>query len=215
MPENVSPLPTQRRCRRRRASGDEPARAEVLRSVTVGAPTHRSSDHSLGRVVREPDALDQRPKRPGGAKGFTAPTPRRVPKTLSYQCDFAKTYFIRGEARGESKAVLAVLDARGRPATEARREWLLACADLEHLESWVRRAVALKATAELFAPPKRATITDFALFHAQPEACAHVRLTARAGAAAFGRVAPGPPSAGQHAPGRAFCEQCLPRLLTR
>jgi hypothetical protein len=57
----------------------------------------------------------------------------------------------RGEARGEAKAVLAVLEARGLVPTEQQRERVLACADLEQLNTWVRKAVTLVDVEELFA----------------------------------------------------------------
>src|SRR5262244_367647 len=44
------------------------------------------------------------------------------------------------EARGEARAVLTVLDARGVPVPEAIREQILACTDLTQLDAWLRRA---------------------------------------------------------------------------
>jgi predicted transposase YdaD len=60
-----------------------------------------------------------------------------------------------GEAKGEAKTVLAVLEARGLRVTAAQRERVLACTDLAQLEGWVRKAVTVKTTAELFTPAKR------------------------------------------------------------
>jgi hypothetical protein len=48
-------------------------------------------------------------------------------------------------------AVLAVLEARGLVPTEQQRERVLACADLEQLNTWVRKAVTLVDVEELFA----------------------------------------------------------------
>jgi len=45
-----------------------------------------------------------------------------------------------GEARGEARAVLTVLDARGVPVPEAIREQILACTDLTQLDTWLRGA---------------------------------------------------------------------------
>jgi hypothetical protein len=56
-----------------------------------------------------------------------------------------------GEARGEAKSVLAVLEARGIAVTEAQRERILQCPDLERLSTWVRKAVTLGDVNELFA----------------------------------------------------------------
>jgi predicted transposase/invertase (TIGR01784 family) len=60
-----------------------------------------------------------------------------------------------GEARGRAEAVLAVLEARGLPVSDRQRARVLGCTDLEQLERWVRRAVTVKAAAELFAQPTR------------------------------------------------------------
>jgi hypothetical protein len=80
-------------------------------------------------------------------------------REYQYQSEFARTYFAQGEAageaKGEAKALLAVLEARGLRVTASQRERVLACADTEQLEGWVRRAVTVKTTGELFAPPKR------------------------------------------------------------
>jgi hypothetical protein len=84
---------------------------------------------------------------------------RMAQSEYQYQSEFARTYFAqgeaRGEARGEAKAILTVLGARGLRVTAAQRERVLTCTDLEQLEGWVLRAVAVKTTAELFAPSKR------------------------------------------------------------
>jgi predicted transposase/invertase (TIGR01784 family) len=55
-----------------------------------------------------------------------------------------------GEARGEAKAVLAVLEARGINATVQQRQQILECTDLERLDVWIRKSVALADVSELF-----------------------------------------------------------------
>ena len=55
-----------------------------------------------------------------------------------------------GEATGEARAILAVLDARGVTATEEQRQRILSCTDLDQLTVWVRKAVALADVEELF-----------------------------------------------------------------
>jgi hypothetical protein len=54
-----------------------------------------------------------------------------------------------GEARGEGRAVLTVLDARGVQVPAAVREQILACTDLAQLEIWLRRAVTATTAAEV------------------------------------------------------------------
>ena len=46
-----------------------------------------------------------------------------------------------GEAHGEGRAVLTVLDARGVPVPTAVREQILGCTDLAQLDTWLRRAI--------------------------------------------------------------------------
>jgi hypothetical protein len=55
----------------------------------------------------------------------------------------------RGEARGEGRAVLTVLDARGVAVPADARERILACTDLAQLETWLRRAVTATTAAEV------------------------------------------------------------------
>jgi hypothetical protein len=74
-----------------------------------------------------------------------------LPETYKFQ---GPTYLkgqAVGEARGEAKAVLAFLEARGLAPTEQQRQRILACADLEQLNTWVRKAVTLVDVEELFA----------------------------------------------------------------
>jgi hypothetical protein len=71
-----------------------------------------------------------------------------------YQSDFARRYFdqgrTEGEAKGEAKAVLAVLDARDIEVPADVREDIAGCADLEQLDIWVRRAVTANKVHDLF-----------------------------------------------------------------
>jgi hypothetical protein len=46
-----------------------------------------------------------------------------------------------GEARGEARAVLTVLDARGVAVPADARERILACVDLTQLDVWLHRAL--------------------------------------------------------------------------
>ena len=55
-----------------------------------------------------------------------------------------------GQALGEAQAVITVLEARGLAPTEQQRQRILACTDLEQLNTWVRKAVTLIDVEELF-----------------------------------------------------------------
>jgi hypothetical protein len=67
-------------------------------------------------------------------------------RNREYKSDFARGY----EARGEAKAVLAVLATRGIDVPEEARVRISECTDLELLESWVPRAVTAASVDELF-----------------------------------------------------------------
>jgi hypothetical protein len=71
-----------------------------------------------------------------------------------YQSDFAKTHQAKGraegEAKGEARGVLAVLDARGLVVSDDQKARILACTDLETLDRWIRKAVAITSIDELF-----------------------------------------------------------------
>ena len=71
-----------------------------------------------------------------------------------YQSDFARRYFDQGEAageaRGEAKAVLAFLDARGIEVPDKVREQIATCTDIDQLDTWVRRAATARTVQDLF-----------------------------------------------------------------
>ncbi|MGW2491593.1 hypothetical protein ACWCV9_30850 [Streptomyces sp. NPDC001606] len=56
-----------------------------------------------------------------------------------------------GEAKGEAKAVLRVLDARGIEVSDAVRERVMACTELDVLEAWLDRSLTATVAEELFA----------------------------------------------------------------
>ena len=70
--------------------------------------------------------------------------------THRYQSDFARRYFDAGEAKGEARAVLAVLSARGIEVPGDVRERIEACTDLEQLDSWIRRAATARTVQDVF-----------------------------------------------------------------
>ncbi|SDH48792.1 hypothetical protein [Nonomuraea jiangxiensis] len=55
-----------------------------------------------------------------------------------------------GMAEGEAMSVVKVLEQRGVPVTASVRERILACTDLELLESWLIRALKATSAEELF-----------------------------------------------------------------
>ncbi|KAB2348621.1 hypothetical protein F8566_17190 [Actinomadura rudentiformis] len=67
---------------------------------------------------------------------------------------FAKEHYGRGveegEVKGERRALLTVLNARGLEVSAAERERITSCSDVEQLQEWVRRAATVEATADVF-----------------------------------------------------------------
>jgi hypothetical protein len=55
-----------------------------------------------------------------------------------------------GEAKGEAKAVLRVLRTRGVEVSESVEERVMACVDLEVLETWLDRSLTVENAEELF-----------------------------------------------------------------
>jgi hypothetical protein len=58
---------------------------------------------------------------------------------------------VRGEARGAAAAVLKVLQARGVAVSEAQRQEILACHDLDRLDYWLNRALSVSSVEEVLA----------------------------------------------------------------
>lgn len=68
----------------------------------------------------------------------------------TYESDFARRYFGRGEAKGKALAVLAVLEVRGVALSEEERDRISGCADGHQLDRWIRRAATATTSADLF-----------------------------------------------------------------
>jgi hypothetical protein len=66
-----------------------------------------------------------------------------------YQSEFARRYFGQGEAKGEAKAVLAILDARGIAVPDEIRARISGCTDLDQLDVWIRRAATADKIQDL------------------------------------------------------------------
>ncbi|MGP4010779.1 hypothetical protein [Streptomyces sp. 4N124] len=59
--------------------------------------------------------------------------------------------YVEGEARGEAKGVLAVLEAREIPVSEDIRERITACTDVDRVDYWLRKAITVTHAEDLFA----------------------------------------------------------------
>ena len=54
------------------------------------------------------------------------------------------------EARGEAQAVLKLLEIRGLRVTEAQRQTILDCRDIEQIGIWLQRAISADSADSLF-----------------------------------------------------------------
>jgi hypothetical protein len=70
--------------------------------------------------------------------------------TYEYQSNFARRYIAEGEAQGEAKLILVVLDARGIEVPTEARERIMACSDTIQLLEWGHRAASITSIDELF-----------------------------------------------------------------
>ena len=55
-----------------------------------------------------------------------------------------------GQAAARAVTVLEVLDARGLPITDEQRRRIQECKDIDTLARWLRRAVTVASTEEIF-----------------------------------------------------------------
>jgi len=55
----------------------------------------------------------------------------------------------RGEARGEAKAILTVLDRRGVAVPDDVRDQVLECSDAKQLDTWLGRAITAATAADV------------------------------------------------------------------
>jgi hypothetical protein len=59
-----------------------------------------------------------------------------------------------GEAKGKSDSVLTVLEARGLTVTDALRETITTCTDLDQLDTWLRRAATVTTAEHILTQPR-------------------------------------------------------------
>jgi hypothetical protein len=55
-----------------------------------------------------------------------------------------------GEVAGQAKALLAVLESRGLRISKKARTHILACTDIEQIDTWLRKAASVASVDELF-----------------------------------------------------------------
>jgi hypothetical protein len=60
--------------------------------------------------------------------------------------------FLAGEAKGEARFVLRVLDSRGVAVDDESRERIMQCTDTGQLEQWLDRALVATSVDEVLRP---------------------------------------------------------------
>lgn len=66
-----------------------------------------------------------------------------------YRSELFQRIAAEGEARGEARAVLTVLEARGVAVPAEVRERILSCTDLAQLHQWLQRASTATSTDDV------------------------------------------------------------------
>jgi hypothetical protein len=74
-----------------------------------------------------------------------------LPQGQRFMSETQRRSFAEGEAKGEARALLRVLERRGIAISNEQRERVLACSDLTVLEGWLDRAATAASVREVFA----------------------------------------------------------------
>jgi hypothetical protein len=70
--------------------------------------------------------------------------------TAACQTEGLSKGLTEGRAEGEVRALLAILDARGISVPHDAHTRITGCADLDQLETWIRRAITATTIKDLF-----------------------------------------------------------------
>ncbi|PRX96208.1 hypothetical protein [Allonocardiopsis opalescens] len=70
--------------------------------------------------------------------------------TVDYTSEFIQGYVKKGELKGEARALLTILDARGFMIPDEMRACIESCRDEELLDAWLHRVATVESVEELF-----------------------------------------------------------------
>lgn len=73
-----------------------------------------------------------------------------LPQGQRFFSETQRRWFAEGEAIGEARSILRILERRSLAISPEQRERILACADTATLEGWLDRALVAESTEELF-----------------------------------------------------------------
>ncbi len=74
-----------------------------------------------------------------------------LPEGQRFFSESQRRSFTQGEAKGEARALLLVLERRGFVVPDAKRDQILTCSDLGVLEGWLARAISAATVEDVFA----------------------------------------------------------------
>ncbi len=76
--------------------------------------------------------------------------PAKLPESPAFR-KFREHFEARGEARGEVRALLVILKARGLVPSEQERSLISSCDDVAQLDEWITRAATAQSVADVLA----------------------------------------------------------------
>lgn len=150
----------------------DPARPHLAMLAVAGHAKAADAEEVAERAVRV--TLDELPKPLAVAQldailgivdvAIRATLEKQIMQRREFQSDFFRRPFeqgkTEGKTEGKAEAILAVLEARKIPVSDAIRAQILACADVEVLDLWIRRAALATTAASVVrvrAPKAKAT----------------------------------------------------------
>jgi hypothetical protein len=86
----------------------------------------------------------------GAAKDYLEAIMATSTPYYQYKTDWLRDAQVKGKAEGKSNDIITVLETRGLPVNDETRERITSCTDLDQLTEWLRRAVRVEKTDELF-----------------------------------------------------------------
>jgi hypothetical protein len=73
-----------------------------------------------------------------------------LPQGQRFFSETQRRSFAQGEAKGEARAILRILERRGVSISAELRDRILGCSDLATLEGWLDKALTAASAEELF-----------------------------------------------------------------
>ncbi|MFJ8111213.1 hypothetical protein [Streptomyces sp. NPDC096132] len=140
-----------------RTVSEKPALAALCALAHANGPHMDAILNAMGRALEPMD---------GKASSYVyqfleitlgnSPAGRKWRKIMSFvnyfpgQGTLLEKALLEGEARGEARGILRVLEVRGLEISDEVREHITACADLDNLNDWLERAGTVSRAEDLF-----------------------------------------------------------------